>query len=180
MFWDVFFTDQDPDPYFSGSDPYFWPIRTQTQKKKSDPDPKKQTRIRNSGLQDLGLKVRAAQKRGRSTTLALTILTWRNLIVVVLTWLGLDWPNFIWLDCADFNFLLDLIWTALTRHEIAWMTRLDLTWKTFTELDLTWLETVISEKSAYFPEEFCMSLSRELAFQSRSSDSLSIRPYTWI
>ena len=39
MFWDVFFMDQDPD--FSGSDPYFWPIRTWTQKKKSDPDPKK-------------------------------------------------------------------------------------------------------------------------------------------
>ena len=32
---------KDPDPDFSGSDPDFWPIRIQTQKKKLDPDPGK-------------------------------------------------------------------------------------------------------------------------------------------
>ena len=41
QFFDVFFTDPDPD--FSGSDTDFWPIwiRIQTQEKKFDPDPGK-------------------------------------------------------------------------------------------------------------------------------------------
>ena len=41
-----FFTDPDPD--FSGSDPDFWTIWIRTQGKKSNPDPGKKTRIRNT------------------------------------------------------------------------------------------------------------------------------------
>ena len=36
-------------PGFSGSDPDFWPIRIRTQKIKSDPNPGKKTRTRNTG-----------------------------------------------------------------------------------------------------------------------------------
>ena len=39
----------DSDPDFSESDPDFWPIRIWTQKKKSDPDPGKKNKIRNTG-----------------------------------------------------------------------------------------------------------------------------------
>ena len=44
QFLEVFFMDPD----FSGSDPDFWPIRTR--EKKSDPDPDKRARIRNTGI----------------------------------------------------------------------------------------------------------------------------------
>ena len=44
VFERFFFTDPD----FSGSDSDFWPIRFRTQEKKSDPDPDKRTRIRNT------------------------------------------------------------------------------------------------------------------------------------
>ena len=39
----------DPYPDFSGSNPNVWPIRIRTEGKKSDLDPDRRTRIRNTG-----------------------------------------------------------------------------------------------------------------------------------